>query len=164
LTAFDYNYYQGNHDTILLSEQSGNVLSSDGGNGFGGLFGPVFRSDMYLFGCFRMSPSVSFGLDLNWVTMKEALPTVVPPAPIVRPDPQPTFSSASGAFVRSIETFKYTDFGIGAFGRVVFDFPITQKFNIGWGMDLRATKTDAFVSRDDWRKHFGMILQVTGEF
>ena len=164
LTAFDYNYYQGNEATILQSEQSGNVLSSDGGNGFGALLGPVFRSDLYLFGCVRMSPTVSFGLDLNWVTMKEELPTVVPPAPVVRPDPQPTFTSAEGAFIRSIETFKYTDFCIGGYFRVVFDFPITQKINVGWGMDARMSKTDAFVRRDDWRKHFGMILQVTGEF
>ena len=164
LTAFDYNAYQGNRDVILQSELSGNVLSSAGGNGFGFLLGPTYRSDFFLFGHIRMSPSVSVGLDLNWVTMREAEPVVFPPAPVVRPDPQPTFISAEGALVRSIEKFKYTDFCWGAYGRVVFDFPIRQKLNFGVGMDLRTSKTETFVRNDEWRKHFGLILQLTGEW
>ena len=164
LTAFDYNAYMGNRDVILQSELSGNVLSPSSGNGFGFLLGPTYRSDFFLFGHLRMSPSVSVGLDLNWVTMRETAPTVFPPAPITRPDPQPTFTTAEGAEVRFIEKFKYTDFCWGAYGRVVFDFPIKQKLNIGFGMDMRASKTETFVRNDDWRKYFGLILQVTGEF
>jgi hypothetical protein len=163
LTAFDYNHYLGNSNAILQSELSGNVLSSASGNSFGGLFGPVWRSDIFLFGCIRMSPSISAGLDVNWVTMKEQAPAAFPPPPIVRPDPQPTFVP-SDVTIRSIEEFKYTDFCVGGYGRVLFDFPVRQKLNLGFGMDLRISKTDTFVRRDEYRKHFGLILQVTGEF
>jgi len=164
ITAFDYTNWRGNRDTILVSEFSGNVLSSAGGNTFGMLLGPAYRTDFYFFGKIRVSPSISAGLDLNWTTMREAEPSVFPPAPIIRPDPQPTFTEANGALVRSVQKFKFTDFCWGPYGRVVFDFPIRQKLNLGIGMDLRISKTEMFVKNDEARKHFGLILQIAGEF
>jgi hypothetical protein len=164
LTAFDYHNFSGNRNDVLVSQLSGNALSSAGGNSFGALLGPVFRSDFFLFGVIRMSPSVSVGLDLNWTTMRETEPAIFPPPPVPRPDPQPTYFPDQGLTVRSIEKFKYTDFCWGPYGRVVFDFPIRQKLNLGIGMDLRISKTETFVRHDEARKHFGLILQITGEF
>jgi hypothetical protein len=164
ITAFDYNAYTGERDDILRSELSGNILSSGGGNSWGFLLGPVWRSDFFLFGHFRMSPSLAAGVNFDWTTMRQAAPPVIPPAPIVRPDPQPTFTPGDTVFIRDIQKFKYTDFSIGGYARVLFDFPIRQNLNVGVGMDMRVVPTTTFVRNDEAKKFFGLILQITGEW
>jgi hypothetical protein len=168
ITAFDYQNFNGNRTAIIQSLQSGNILSSSSGNAFGAIIAPVWRHDFFIFN-HRFSPSMALGLSLDWVAMRETDPNSQTPAPIAPgiptvPEPFPNTGLPFTNTVLQVDSFRYTDFCVGGYGKFMIDIPLHDKLNLGFGMDLRLVPSKVFLPNDGMRKHFGVIVQLSADF
>lgn len=141
---FGYYRSQGNRAAVLQSGVAGRQLTVDETEILNLTIGPTIRTDFYL-GRLRLSPNVMGGIAFDWTDVSEIRPV-------------------AGGAVRQIDYFKYAGFDVGGYVRLMLDFGITKKLNIGVGMDYKATPTNVMLRPDETRKYLGFILAISHEF
>src|SRR5439155_14594162 len=122
---YEYTRYSGNPGFGLISALSGNILASAGGTTNSFVVGPTWRTDLYLLRMLRVSPNLTVGAVFDWTVMKERLPTG-DPIPNLGQVPVPNTvvnTLNNGLKTRTIDEFRYTDFGFGYYFKFGLDFP-----------------------------------------
>lgn len=143
-TMFGWYRTQGNRAITLQSDQTGRTLNVNSSEILNLTIGPTIRSDFFL-GKMRISPNVMGGIAFDWTDISEIRPI-------------------QGVPVRDIDYFKYAGFDVGGYVRLMLDFGITKKMNIGVGIDYKATPTNVMLRADETRKFLGFILAISHEF
>lgn len=140
---YQYSNFYGSRFSQAQSQLSGGLASIDGGDMHSFVLGATYRIDFDLLWV-RFSPNATIGGTFDWVDLDQ--------------------KAAQGGFTQRVESFKWTGFDGGFYARLMFDIGLTETFNLGLGMDFRASSTDVMMDNDDLRKHMGFVIGLSHTF
>lgn len=127
----------------IQSRLSGGRVSTSGGEMNSLIIGPTYRLDYDILGV-RMSPNTTMGITFDWINM--------------------TPTNPAGGTTRSVDTFSFTGFDAGFYGKWAYDFGITEKINFSIGADYRSSSTSVLQQGNSWRNHIGFIIGMSHTF
>ena len=127
----------------IQSRLSGGRISTSGGEMNSIILAPTFRLDYEILGI-RLSPNSTMGLTLDWINM--------------------TPTNPAGGTTRTVDTFHFTGFDAGYYGKWAFDIGLSEKINFSIGMDYRSSATAVLQQNNDWRNHLGIVIGMSHTF
>lgn len=138
-----YSRLYGNHLSSTQSRLSGGLLNVDSGDMWSLIVAGTYRLDFDFLGV-RFSPNALMGGTFDWIDVEPG--------------------HYGGGIAKQVDFFNLTGFDCGFYARLMFDVGITEKINIGIGMDFRASHTDVMQDDHDLRKHTGLVLTMSHTF